>query len=150
MRFNRDDMIAGAIFLAFGAFFIWGGWDLEIGPSLQMGPGNFPLALSGVLCAIGLLIVASSFTTATSEAQPLHWRGTFFILAAPILFGLSVRGAGFVPAVALSVFSSTCASTKFRVVPALTLTAGITAFCLVIFVFALKVSIPIFGPWIVS
>jgi len=148
MRCNLDDLLAGLIFVALGVLFTWGGWNLEIGPALQMGPGNFPIAVCLILCAIGLVIIAQSFTSRTPASQPVPWRGIVFTLAAPVLFGLTVRGAGFVPAVALTVFSSSFASTRFRILSALALTSGITLGCLIIFVYALDVTIPILGPWI--
>src|SRR5262245_24969634 len=107
MRCNLDDLLAGLIFFLLGAFFTWGGWQLEVGPALQMGPGNFPISVGLVLCALGALIVVQSFSThATHASNSAPWRGIVFTFAAPVIFGLTVRGAGFVPAVALTVFSS--------------------------------------------
>ena len=149
MRCNFDDLLAGLIFLALGGFFTWGGSQLEVGPALQMGPGNFPIAVCLLLCGLGALVIVQSFaTTVTLRSNPVPWRGIAFTFAAPVIFGLTVRGAGFVPAVALTVFSSACASVRFRIGTALALTAGVTLACLVVFVYALKLSIPVIGPWI--
>ena len=46
------DLLAGAIFIAIGAFFLSNAWrNLEIGTSFQMGPGYFPVVLAGILLA---------------------------------------------------------------------------------------------------
>ena len=148
MRLNRDDFLAGVIFLGFAALFAWEARNLEIGPALQMGPGNFPTALCVVLGIIGATIMSQAFATHAQKQAPVRWRGLACTLAAPAIFGLTIQGAGFVPAVALTVFSSSCASSSFRLISALKLTVGLTVGCLLVFVYGLSVSMPPFGPWL--
>ncbi len=68
-----------------------------------MGPGYFPLLLAGLLVLLGLVIlVQRRRKVPASRSAPVAWRGMLFILPAPIFFGLTVRGLGFVPSLFLA------------------------------------------------
>jgi hypothetical protein len=45
----RKDLLAGAVFVAFGLAFAVTSTTYEVGSPLRMGPGFFPLALGGIL-----------------------------------------------------------------------------------------------------
>jgi hypothetical protein len=55
----RDNLVAGAIFLAFGAAFAYTSSTYDVGTLLSMGPGYFPLVLGLVLAGLGLVIMAT-------------------------------------------------------------------------------------------
>ena len=95
---DDTDLIAGIGLMAAAAFFGWQTIGLEIGTSLRMGPGYFPMILSGLLFILGLLVTIKSFGREGEPGTTIAWRGILFILPAPIFFGLTVRGLGFVPA----------------------------------------------------
>ncbi len=77
----------------------------------------------------------------------IAWRGMLFILPAPIVFGLLVRGAGFVPALFVAAFIASFASERLRVPAALALAAGITLFSVLVFSYGLGLPFERFGPW---
>jgi hypothetical protein len=70
------------------------------------------------------------------------------VLAAPVVFGLTVRRLGLVPAIVitsvLSVYASRRAGTRLAAVMA----AGLTLFCLAVFTYGLRLPLPLFGPWL--
>ena len=83
--------------MALGGFFGWQALQMEIGTSLRMGPGYFPMVLSGLLFILGAVILFKAFGRPDDEPfGRIAWRGILFILPAPIFFGLTVRGLGFV------------------------------------------------------
>ena len=47
-----------------------------------------------------------------SRSARIAWRGMLFILPAPVFFGLTVRGLGFVPAIFLTAFIASFASIR--------------------------------------
>ena len=102
-RLNLRDAAAGAIFFAIGAAFALGARSLETGSAFRMGPGYFPLLLSVILMLLGAIIIASSFASQNQPLGPVPWRGLVLVLAAPVVFGLSVRKLGLVPAIVLTV-----------------------------------------------
>jgi hypothetical protein len=143
------DVIAGFLFIALGLAFGLSSWfQLPIGTALRMGPGYAPLALSVVLTILGAIILGSAFRGKVQEIGPLAWRGVAFILPAPILFGLLVRPAGFVPAVFLAALLASFASPRMHPAGALALAVGVTLFCTLVFSFALGLPYRRFGPWL--
>jgi hypothetical protein len=99
-RLNLRDVLAGLIFILIGASFALSARSIEIGTAFRMGPGYFPLLLSGLLMLIGAVIALSALANGTNESLgPVPWRGLVLVLAAPVVFGLTVRRLGLVPAI---------------------------------------------------
>lgn len=146
--FNASDAAAGGLFVAIGLIFGIEALGLEIGTSLRMGPGYFPLVLAGLLILLGTLILISSLGSGREELGALAWRGMLFILPAPVFFGLTVRGLGFVPSIFLTALIAGAASAKLRPLAALALAAGITVFCTAVFSYGLGLPFRRFGPWL--
>lgn len=143
------DALAGVLFILFGLLFGVQALGLEIGTAFRMGPGYFPLVLSGILILLGLAIVASAIHDRGSEGiGTLAWRGVLFILPAPIFFGLTVRGLGFVPAIFLTTLIAALASFKMRLHWAVLLAAAVTVFATVVFSYGLGLPFRRFGPWL--
>ncbi|OYU17584.1 MAG: hypothetical protein CFE34_15020 [Rhodobacteraceae bacterium PARR1] len=146
---DRTDAAAGILFILFGLFFGLQSLGLELGTAFRMGPGYFPLVLSVVLLGFGLLILFNALkTTGLATGGVLAWRGLLFILPAPIFFGLTVRGLGFVPAIFLTTLIAGCASSKMKPQGALLLALVVTLFSTLVFSFALGLPFRRFGPWL--
>lgn len=143
------DALAGLVFVLFGLFFGVQAMGLEIGTAFRMGPGYFPLVLSAILILLGLFIIASAIHDRGSDGiGTLAWRGVLFILPAPIFFGLTVRGLGFVPAIFVTTLIAALASFKMRLHWALVLAASVTLFATVVFSYGLGLPFRRFGPWL--
>ncbi|WP_442578205.1 tripartite tricarboxylate transporter TctB family protein [Mesorhizobium sp. ASY16-5R] len=148
VTFDRTNALCGALFVAAGLFFAMQSLDLEIGTAFRMGPGYFPIVLSGVLILLGLIIVIQATRVEGEPVGPLAWRGMVLILPAPILFGLTVRGLGFVPAIFITSFIASFASTRMTVVMALVLSVLLTLFSVAVFSYGLGLPFERFGPWL--
>src|SRR5688572_32035943 len=61
MNANTKDVSAGLLFIAIAALFALGTQELELGTARRLGPGAFPLMLSGVLGLLGLIILVKGF-----------------------------------------------------------------------------------------
>ncbi|HSX72736.1 MAG TPA: tripartite tricarboxylate transporter TctB family protein [Shinella sp.] len=146
--FDRTNLLCGLIFIGAGLFFAIQALGLELGTSFRMGPGYFPLMLAGLLMRLGLVIRIQSFRKEGEPIGPLAWRGMFFILPAPVIFGLTVRGLGFVPALFMTAFIACFASHRMSVMWAVVLSTTITAFSVAVFSYALGLPFERFGPWI--
>jgi Tripartite tricarboxylate transporter TctB family len=145
------DILAGLIFVAFGLAFAIASLSYELGTPLRMGPGYFPLGLGGILFLLGLLIAGKGFVSSSSAEERLGsvpWRGLFLIVAAILFFGLTVRGLGLVPATAVAALLTALASYRTGILAAVAIAAGLTVLCVLIFVFALQLQLPLFGPWL--
>jgi uncharacterized membrane protein len=148
MTLNLRDTVAGAAFVGAGGWFALGALDLEIGTALRMGPGYFPLILAGILVLLGVIIVVRALRNGPGEIGRIPWRGLLFILPAPIVFGLTVRGLGMVLALVIVVLLVSFASRSMRPLTAALLTLGLTAFCVLVFSFGLGLPLQRFGPWL--
>ncbi|MER2536830.1 MAG: tripartite tricarboxylate transporter TctB family protein [Rhizobiaceae bacterium] len=139
--------VCGALLVAAGVFFAVQSLSLDLGTALRMGPGYFPLLLSGVLVLLGIVILVQATRVEGEPVGEIAWRGMLFILPAPIFFGLTVRGLGFVPALFLTSLIASFASLRMKPLTALVLSAAITIFSLVVFSYGLKLPFERFGPW---
>ena len=145
---DPTDAAAGVLFILFGLFFGVQSLGMEIGTAFRMGPGYFPLVLSGILILFGLAIIANA-TKAEGEAiGTVAWRGILFILPAPVFFGLTVRGLGFIPAVFLTTLIAGLASFRMKPVSALGLAVVVTIFSTLVFSYALGLPFRRIGPWL--
>jgi uncharacterized membrane protein len=140
--------LCGALFIAFGAFFAIQSLGLEIGTAFRMGPGYFPLVLASILILLGAVVLVQAVRFESEPIGPIAWRGILLILPAPIFFGLTVRGLGFIPAVFLTALIASFASSRMRPLTALLLSAGLTLFAFVVFSYALGLPFQRFGPWV--
>lgn len=148
VSFDTTNVICGALLVATGAFFAIQSYNLDLGTTLRMGPGYFPLLLSVVLIILGAIVFVQAIRVQGEPMGPLAWRGMLFILPAPIFFGLTVRGLGFVPSIFLTAFIACFASHRMTVLHAILLSALLTAFSVGVFSYGLGLPFERFGPWV--
>jgi hypothetical protein len=148
MTINRKDATAGALFIVLGLGFGLNAWlTLDLGTNLRMGPGYFPMVLSGALIILGLVVLFHAFAADDEPWGHIPWRGLFFILLGPVVFGLTLGGLGLVPSLLLLTFITSFASIRVGPLLAIALTIGLTIFCVAVFSWGLGSPIRLFGPW---
>lgn len=145
--FDPADVAAGVIFVAFGLWFGLQSLGLEMGTTLKMGPGYFPAVLSVLLVVLGVAVLVEGLRNAGEPIGPLALRGILFILPAPIFFGLTVKGAGFVPSLFFTTLIACFATSKMKPLHALALAAGVTVFSTLVFVQGLGLPFRLLGTW---
>ncbi|EJN01665.1 tripartite tricarboxylate transporter TctB family protein [Phyllobacterium sp. YR531] len=148
LNFSSRDIVCGALFILVGLFFAVQAYGLELGTAVRMGPGYFPFVLAGILVILGIIVIIQGTQIEHEPMGPIAWRGMLFILPAPVFFGLTVRGLGFVPSLFLTALIAAFASTKMRPGMALLLVGGLTIFSVVVFSYALGLPFRRFGPWL--
>lgn len=144
---NTKDLWAGVLYLGFGAGAVWLARDYAMGSALRMGPGYFPTVLGALLMLVGLSAVVRAFLAREDRVGALALRPLLIVIGSTFLFALLVRNAGLAVAVPLFALLGATASRKFRLVPSLVLAAGLTVFCVLVFVKGLGIPLPILGPW---
>jgi hypothetical protein len=144
---NPKDFWTGVLFVAVGAAAVVLARDYPFGTTFKMGPGYFPTVLGVLLTGVGLMAVLRGLWRSGTAVGAFAWREMFLILAATVVFGVLLRGAGLILAVLLLVVVSAAASRHFRWGTAVALGAGMAAFCVLVFVKALGLPIPMIGPW---
>jgi len=145
---NPQDFWSGAIFIAVGLGTILIGTDYYMGTAGRMGPGYFPTVLGSILALIGVVSVVRSLIKPGEPLEPFAIKNLVLILGATVLFGALVRNAGLVPAIIVLVLCGGFASSKFRFGPYALLALFMAAASVLVFVKALGLPMPVFGPWL--
>ena len=145
---NPKDFWAGIMFLAISLATVVIAQEYPMGSAGRMGPGYFPSVLGWILAAISLVTLIGACTTRGGALEPFAWKDMALILGSVVLFGLLVRGAGLACAIPVLILVSAYGSAKFRWPAALMLAGGATIFCVLLFVKALGLPLPVVGPWL--
>jgi putative tricarboxylic transport membrane protein len=144
---STKDFWTGLIYIFFGASAVLIALDYGRGTALRMGPGYFPTILGALLALIGIVSLVRSFIEPGSPIGGFAFKGLMLVVGSTLVFGLIVRGAGLVIALPALVIMSAYASVRFRWAPSLALAAGLTLFCVLVFLKGLGVPLPILGSW---
>jgi hypothetical protein len=147
---SLKDLLAGLIFIGFGLAFGYATLGYQIGTAYRMGPGYFPIVLSGIMVLLGVVITVQSFASGPDETPigGVPWLALVLVLGAIVFFGATVRGLGLAPALFVTTFLSAYASERTGVLGALLMAAGLVVISLAIFVWALGLPLRVFGPWL--
>jgi len=146
---SQKDILAGFAFVGFGMAFAVLSIGYGIGTTVRMGPGYFPFFLGGALVLFGALIVVRGFRAGEEGAVGvIPWRAVGLILGAIVVFGLTVRGLGLIPSTFMTALLSAFASRRAGVLPAFAIAIGLTVLCVLVFVVALSLRLPLVGTWI--
>ena len=97
---------------------------------------------------IGVISVIRSFFVAGAPIGAFAFKGLVLVSVSVLVFGFIVRGAGLAVAIPLLIIISALASSRFRWRPTLIMAAGLTIFCVLVFVKGLGIPLPIIGPWL--
>lgn len=108
------DLLAGLMFLGFGAAAIFIGRDYPMGSAMRMGPGYFPTILGGLLAVLGVAVLARALLGAPAPPPSFSLKPLTLVLASVAAFALSVERLGIIAAVVLVVLVSALASERFR------------------------------------
>lgn len=144
---NPKDFWTGIIYVAFGSSAVIIARDYGMGSALKMGPSYFPTVLGSLLVLVGIISLIRSFIHTGSPIGQFAIKGLFLVVASTIVFGLIVRQAGLAIALPVLLIISAYASVHFRWGPSIALAAGLTAFCVLVFLKGLGVPLPVLGSW---
>ncbi|MFO1188596.1 MAG: tripartite tricarboxylate transporter TctB family protein [Alphaproteobacteria bacterium] len=149
MNVNRKDLAAGTIFLGIGLIYgIMAVRDLPMGTAFKMGPGYFPIVLSGLTALIGLAVIAKSFVS--RDIGPLGafpWRAAAALTSAVVFFAVFIRDLGLLPSVFGSMVIAAFANPRLTLQETIVAAVVLSFFCTIIFAYGVGLAIPIFGAW---
>jgi len=143
-RSNKTaDVEAGLLFTLFGAITAALSLQYPLGTVAMMGPGMFPFLLGVILSVLGLAILAKGLLAEGEEAKNFPLRPAILIPASLLIFALLVVWVGLLVAVPAQVFVALWASEHFTFKRAVVLSAGLVAFCYMVFVHFLGIAVPL-------
>jgi hypothetical protein len=145
---NPRDFWAGAIYLALAIVAIWIGRNYEQGTAARMGPGYFPTALGSLLAVFGVVSIGRAFIRPGEPIAPFAWRPLLLVLGATVLFGFLLQRVGVLIALPCLIVVGALASRNSRLnVASIAAMIGLVAACVLLFVKALGVPMPLIGSW---
>jgi hypothetical protein len=144
---NAKAFCTGLIYIFFGSSAVMIGRDYGMGTAVKMGPAYFPTVIGSLLILIGMISVVRSFIQPGTPIGGFTVKGLALVIVSALVFGLIVKSAGLAIALPVLVMISAFASDQFRWGPSLALAAGLTLFCVVVFLKGLGVPLPILGSW---
>ena len=142
LRLNRD-LVAGLMFVAFGAAGLFIASDYPRGSALRMGPGYMPMMLCWGLVVLGGIIAIKGMVTAGAKLTGWHLRPLVLVLIAVVAFALLIESAGLAIATVAIVLIGAAGGLEFRLWEALALALGLAAGGVILFVYGLKLSMPV-------
>lgn len=142
---NSKDFWAGVMFLLIGSSAIVLARNYQFGGTANMGPGFFPMLLGGLLVVLGAILVLRGlrFTHNPEQVPPFRFRPLFVILVSVVLFGVLLQPLGMVVCSVLLVVLSSYATHEFHLREAIVSALVLTAFTTMVFVWGLRMPIPL-------
>jgi hypothetical protein len=143
---NQRDFWAGMMFVVVGSAFAWGATAYSFGSSAKPGPGYFPLGLGVLLALLGAIELFKALTFESEGGGPIGaiaWRPLLIIVGAVALFGYALPHLGLFIALPLLVLVAALAGDEFHLGEVLANAAVLTAFSYAVFVWGLKLVIPL-------
>lgn len=145
---GTKDFWSGVLYIFFGSTALFVGRDYGMGTALRMGPAYFPFMLGGLLIVVGAISMIRSFFVQGTPIGRFALKQLAIVVGSVILFGAIIRGAGLAIALPLLALMSASASARFRWTPSIVMAAGLTVFCMLVFLKGLGVPLPLIGSWL--
>jgi hypothetical protein len=134
---NNKDFWAGLMFMLTGIFAIITARHYRLGSALNMGPGYFPIVLSGIMIIFGVIIMLKGLSQSEKISGNWSVRALILIPFSVVLFGILIDKAGFIPALIALIFISAAAGRDFKVKEVLLLTVILVFISLGVFIWGL-------------
>jgi drug/metabolite transporter (DMT)-like permease len=149
---SQTDFWSGLMFIVVGVAFAIGAGAYSLGTSARPGPGYFPLGLGVLLAILGAITVFKALTIETEGGDkigPFAWRPLLVILLAICVFGVALPRLGMIITIPLLIIITSFAGDEFGWKGVIAAAIVLTAFAWVVFVWGLKLTIPIL-PWFMT
>jgi hypothetical protein len=148
---SQRDFWSGLMFVVLGIAFAWSATNYSFGSSARPGPGYFPFGLGLLLAALGSVVLFKALTLETPDGDPVGafaWKPLSTIVGTVALFGWALPHLGLVVALPILVVVAALAGDEFHAGEALVNAAILTAGSWVIFIWGLKLTIPLWPSFI--
>ena len=143
---SERDFWSGLMFMVVGALFAWCALNYNFGSSARPGPAYFPFGLGVLMAGLGAMVLFKALTIEVDGGDPIGpwaWKPLGVIVFAVASFGWTLPNLGMYIALPLLVFVSAFAGDEFRWKEARVNAAVLLAGCWVIFIWGLKLTIPL-------
>jgi putative tricarboxylic transport membrane protein len=132
------DFFAGLLYITFGSAAVAIGRGYVLGTAARMGPGYFPVLVGALLIMMGLIVAARGVTAKSERLKRLAAGPLALVLAAVVLFAVTIEKLGLVVAVLAVVVVGYLANARWRPLELVLLAGVLTAASVLIFYYGLK------------
>lgn len=149
---SQRDFWSGLLFVIVGVAFAWGSIEnYSFGNSARPGPGYFPFGLGVLLALLGAMVLFKALTIETEGGNPIGpiaWRPLLIVVGAITLFGFALPRLGMAVTLPLLIIVAAMASDEFKWKDAILSSVILTLGSWGIFVWGLKLVIPVWPTFI--
>jgi putative tricarboxylic transport membrane protein len=144
---NASDFYAGLLFVCFGLVALVTARDYPMGTARNMGPGYFPVIVSGGLVLLGAVTTTRGLLSLGEPMSLKALRPLLLVCAGVLAFGVLVRPLGVVIAVVALVVIASFGGREFRPVEVIASSLVLAAMVVVVFVWGLGLPYNLFWAW---
>ncbi|EIF33026.1 Tripartite tricarboxylate transporter TctB family [Burkholderia sp. Ch1-1] len=137
---DSKSVVCGALFAAIGAGAFIAALSYPFGSAQRMGPGFFPMMLSGLLALLGILNILRGMSVKTVgrvRFGRIAWRPLVWITIGVLGFAVVLPRLGLLVSVAFLIGCASLAQERFRVVEMLCIALALVLLSTVLFVYGL-------------
>lgn len=145
------DFYGGLALIAVAILAIWASGNLSGSHGFAFGPGTAPRLFATLLAIVGAMVAIGGLIFDGPKIEAYALKGPAFVVAAILLFAVLIRGAsleylglpvtipglGLVPSTFIAFMVSIMGSREMRWGEGLLAAAGMTVFCVIVFVYLL-------------
>jgi hypothetical protein len=142
-----EDVISGIGLILFALGASWVARDYPVGTASSMGPGYFPRAMCAIIGAIGALIAVNNLRAPLEDVDPdnvLRLRPLLAVTAAYIMFALSLKSLGLLPAILVLIVISGLAIRKRSALEWILVVVALETLTLTLW-YVVRISVPLIG-----
>ncbi len=148
---SQKDFWSGLMFVATGIGFAWGATNYNFGSSARPGPGFFPMGLGLLMAILGAVVLFKALVVETEDGEPVGawaFRPLLIVMASVGLFGYTLPLLGMAVALPIMIVMCSLAGDEFHWKDALISVVVLTAGSWAIFIYGLKLVIPLWPKFI--
>ena len=148
---SEKDFWSGLIFILVGAAFAYGATNYSFGSSARPGPAYFPFGLGVLMSILGAMVLFKALTLEVEGGDkigPWAWKPLVMITGTVAIFGWMLPHMGMFVALPILVIVAAMAGDEFHWKDALVISVVLTAGCWFIFIWGLKLTIPLWPAFI--
>jgi hypothetical protein len=148
---SQKDFWSGLMFVVVGLGFAWGATNYNFGSSARPGPGFFPFGLGLLMAILGGVVLFKALVVETEDGNPIGawaFRPLLIIMCSVGLFGFTLPLLGLAVALPILIVMASLAGNEFHWKDAVISVVVLTLGSWFIFIYGLKLVIPLWPKFI--
>lgn len=141
---SPQDFGASIIFILIGVAGLYFGSELSFGSAARMGPGYFPMIVSGLIVGLGLIVGSRALSIEGPPIETVKVRPIVFIVVAIVVSGYLIDAIGLAISTLAITLIAAHARRDVNLRETLVLGVVLGLFAVIVFVYGLKQPLP---PW---